>query len=191
MYIPSTTPVETIDTYMLPNAVATNVINRNYAAVKSYVISNPQIIQQLSLVNRAFRSSYTFIGNGGCGSNYNIPYTSVGNVVFGVDILTLNPQQCYQMYRYTANARMTNSNLSYLMHVAFGIDNQMKTAKRTILRNGDVCVNCDLLPIIENPVQLTFNDSAHVLKFMLDGRGTTCVSGDFYNLECGGDGQAI
>lgn len=188
MYIPSTTTVSAIDLGLLPSApgISNAVINRDFATIKAYIIANPDMIKQLAFLNRAFHSANNYSAIGGSGNSYNMTYPCNLNVTLGTVTVTLSPQQCVSMYRYTANARMTLSNLAYLMRVAFGIDNQMKTAKRTILRNGEVCVNCDLLPIIQNSNQLATNDSARVLNFMLEGKGTTCVSGDFYNLACGG-----
>lgn len=191
MYIPNTYSDSQLDTAILPNAIYADVLARNYSPVRAYVIANPSIIQQLSFLNRAFRSAYTYIGKGGSGNSYNLTYVSKFGVDNSVAIVTLNPNQSYNMYRYTANARFTNSNLSYLMNIAFSLANQLQSAKRTILNNGLVCVNCDLLPMIQNPQQLATNDSARVLNFMIEGKGTTCVSGDLYNLECGGSGQAI
>jgi hypothetical protein len=188
VYIPADAPDNFIDILLLPLnfPVATAILNRDYATVKAYVISNPQIMKQLAFVNRAFHSANNYSAKGGCGNSYNMPYQCLGNLFSGQPIITLSPKQCVAMYRYTANARMTNSNLAYFMKVAFGVDNQMQSAKRTILRNGEVCVNCDLLPIIQSPTQLATNDNARVLNFMLEGKGTRCVSGDFYNLSCGG-----
>ena len=188
MYIPSTTTVSAIYIGLLPSApgISNAVINRDFATIKAYIIANPDMIKQLAFLNRAFHSANNYSAIGGSGNSYNMTYPCNLNVTLGTVTVTLSPQQCVSMYRYTANSRMTNSNLAFLMRVAFGIDNQMKTAKRTILRNGEVCVNCDLLPIIQNSNQLATNDSARVLNFMLEGKGTTCVSGDFYNLSCGG-----
>ncbi len=191
MFIPSTYTDSQLDSALLPNDIYADVIARNRTAVKSYIIANPSMIQQLSFLNRAFRSAYNYIGKGGCGNLYNLTYTSKFGVDNSASIVTLTSNQLYQMYRYTANVRMTNSNLSYLMNIAFGIANQLQSAKRTILQNGQVCVNCDLLPMIQNPQQLATNDSARVLNFIIEGKGSTCVSGDLYNLECGGSGQAI
>jgi hypothetical protein len=191
MYIPNTYSDAQLDVDILPNAIYADVLARNLVNVKNYVIANPSIIQQLSFLNRAFRSAYTYIARGGSGNSYNLTYTSKFGVDNVVAIVTLNPNQLYNMYRYTANARFTNSNVSYFMNVAFGIANQLQSAKRTILNNGQVCVNCDLLPMIQNPQQLATNDSARVLNFIIEGKGSTCVSGDLYNLECGGSGQAI
>ncbi len=191
MYIPNTYSDAQLDVAILPNAIYADVLARNLANVKSYVIANPTIIQQLSFLNRAFRSAYTYIARGGSANSYNLTYTSKFGVDNSVVIVTLNPNQLYNMYRYTANARFTNSNVSYFMSVAFGIANQLQSAKRTILNNGQVCVNCDLLPMIQNPQQLATNDTARVLNFIIENKGSTCVSGDLYNLECGGSGQAI
>lgn len=191
MYIPNSYSEAQLDIAILPNEIYADVLSRNLVNIKNYVIANPTIIQQLAFLNRAFRSAYTYIGNGGSGNSYNLTYVSKFNVDNLASIVTLNPNQLYNMYRYTVNSRMTNSNIVYLMTVAFGIANQLQSAKRTILRNGDVCVNCDLLPMIQNPQQLATNDSARVLNFMLEGKGSTCVSGNFYNLECGGNRQSI
>jgi hypothetical protein len=191
MYIPNTYSDAQLDVAILPNAIYADVLARNYSAVRAYVIANPSIIQQLSFLNRAFRSAYTYIGKGGSGNSYNLTYLSKFGVDNSVAIVTLNPNQSYNMYRYTANTRFTNSNLSYLMNIAFSLANQLQSAKRTILNNGLVCVNCDLLPMIQNPQQLSTNDSARVLNFIIENKGTACVSGDLYNLECGGSGQAI
>ncbi len=191
MYIPNTYSDAQLDVDILPNAIYADVLARNLVNVKNYVIANPSIIQQLSFLNRAFRSAYTYIARGGSGNSYNLSYISKFSVDNSVSIVTLNPNQLYNMYRYTANARFTNSNVSYLMNVAFSIANQLQSAKRTILNNGLVCVNCDLLPMIQNPQQLATNDSARVLNFIIEGKGSNCVSGDLYNLECGGSGQAI
>ncbi len=191
MFLPSSYSDSQIDIAILPNDIYADIISRNLSNVRNYIISNPSMIQQLSFLNRAFRTAYTYIGNGGSGNLYNLTYVSKFGADNSVPVVSLTPNQLYLMYRYTANARFTNSNLSYLMSVAFGIANQLQSAKRTILRNGLVCVNCDLLPIIQNPQQLATNDSAKVLNFMLEGKGTTCVSGNFINLACGGSGQAI
>ncbi len=188
MYIPSTTTVSNIDLGLLPSeaGVTNAIVTRDVATVKAYIIANPDMIQQLSFLNRAFHSANNYSAMGGCGNSYNMTYPCNFNNSLPAQIVTLSPQQCVAMYRYTANARMTNSNLAFLMRVAFGIQNQMQSAKRTILRNGEVCVNCSLLPIIQSPAQLATNDNARVLNFMLEGKGTRCVSGDFYNLSCGG-----
>jgi len=191
MYIPNTYSDAQLDVAILPNAIYADVLARNLANVKSYIIANPSIIQQLSFLNRAFRSAYTYIARGTSANSYNLTYISKFGVDNSVAIVTLNPNQLYNMYRYTANARFTNSNVSYFMSVAFGIANQLQSAKRTILNNGLVCVNCDLLPMIQNPQQLATNDSARVLNFIIENKGSTCVSGDLYNLECGGSGQVI
>ncbi len=191
MYIPNTYSDAQVDVAILPNAIYSDVLARNYSAVRAYVIANPSIIQQLSFLNRAFRSAYTYIGKGGSGNSYNLTYLSKFGVDNSVAIVTLNPNQSYNMYRYTANARFTNSNVAYLMNVAFSLANQLQSAKRTILNNGQVCVNCDLLPMIQNPQQLATNDSARVINFIVENKGNVCVSGDLYNLECGGSGQAI
>ncbi len=191
MYLPSTYTDSQIDAAILPNAIYANIISRDTASVRAYIIANPSLIQQLSFLNRAIRSAYMYIGKGGCGNNYNLTYSSKFGVDNSAPIVTVSSNQLYLMYRYTSNARFTNSNVAYLMNVAFKITNQLQSAKRTILRNGDVCVNCDLVPMIQNPQQLASNDSAKVLNFMIEGKGTTCVSGDLYNLSCGGSNQAI
>jgi hypothetical protein len=191
MYIPNTYSVSQIDIDILPNDIYADVLARNYNNVRSYVISNPTIIQQLSFLNRAIRSSYNYISKGNCGNSYNLTYTSKFSVDNSVSLVTLNPQQLYEMYRFIVNIRMTNSNVAYLMNVAFSLTNQLQSAKRTILNNGQVCINCDLLPMIQNPQQLATNDSARVINFIVENKGNVCVSGDLYNLQCGGSGQAI
>ncbi len=191
MYIPNTYSVEQIDINILPNDIYSDVLSRNYSAVRAYVIANPSIIQQLSFLNRAIRSSYNYISKGGCGNSYNLTYVSKFGVDNSVSIVSLNPQQLYEMYRFIVNVKMTNSNMTYLMNVAFSLANQLQSAKRTILNNGQVCINCDLLPMVQNPQQLATNDSARVINFIVENKGNNCVSGDLYNLECGGSGQAI
>ncbi len=191
MFIPESYTDAQIDLAILPDAVYDDVLARNLAAVRSYIIANPSMIQQFAFLNRAIRSAYTYIGKGGCGNRYNLTYLSKYSANNGGTLITMTAQQMYLMYRYLANARMNQSHMAYLMNVAFGIANQLQTAKRTILRNGQVCVNCELLPMIQNPQQLATNDSARVLNFIIENKGSTCVSGDLYNLDCGGSGQAI
>jgi hypothetical protein len=125
MYIPNTYSVSQIDIDILPNDIYADVLARNYNNVRSYVISNPTIIQQLSFLNRAIRSSYNYISKGNCGNSYNLTYTSKFSVDNSVSLVTLNPQQLYEMYRFIVNIRMTNSNVAYLMNVAFSLTNQL------------------------------------------------------------------
>lgn len=196
MFLPySSTDIGLTDLYILPADVYADVVARNYAGVYAYVVANPQIISQLAFLNRALRSANDALSRAGQPGPYNLPWTNsyYGTVVApGNSLVSLTPRQCVDLYRYTINRRMTDSNTAYLMSVAFAIDNQLKSAKHTLAdAKVAVCVNCNLVPLIQNPTLQSTNDAVRYLKDYIAAKGAEPCStqGQIVNLFCGTGGS--